>query len=407
MNVAEPRVLHVNHTAYAGGAELALARLLGQRCWTASVCAPPAGDAFDTLEPLGVPVYRSLPVLPTGGTRGHDPLLAARYLAALRSGARALRRGGLLPEADVAHANTAAAGIMCALAGAGGRGPARGARDRPANGSRPARTPLVLHLRDLVTAPSLGRFALAAFTRIALPRADAVIANSRSTLDSVRDRLADDLPTVVIASPIGIDARVTTPEVRPAVRVIGMLGRLQRWKGQHVVLRAFARGFGGSGVRLHIAGAPMFGESGYADELRGLAATLGIAEQVSFLGHVEDVAGFLGDVDVLVHASTRAEPLGQTVVQGLAYGKPVIATAGGGPGEWIRDGVNGLLVEPDDPEALAAALTRLAGSTQLRHRLVDGAARTGGILTDRECAAAHAAFFDELRRSHHRPEPGR
>ncbi|MEU3452998.1 glycosyltransferase [Micromonospora sp. NPDC006766] len=383
------RVLHVSHTGHRGGAELALARLLAAAPpWHAGLCCPPGGAAFDALPGHGVTVEQRLPRLPIGGTRSRSPLLAARYLATLRAAAHALRRSPLFDQAELIHANTAAAAIISALA----------------NRGRPAR--LVIHLRDLVTPESLGRFGYAAFTRLALLHADGVIANSHATLDSASDRLPAGLPRTVLQSPSGLHNRVTEPAVRPEVRAIGMVGRLQRWKGQHVFLRAFADSFRGTEVRGYLAGAPLFEETAYAQELHALAAELGVAEQVTFLGHVDDVAGFIDSVDVLVHASIKPEPLGQTVLQGLANAKPLIATEGGGPSEWIRSGVNGLLVPPGRPEALAAAMRKLAGSRELRLELATGAARTAGILSDAECAVAHAAFFHEVARAAGSPQRG-
>ena len=139
--------------------------------------------------------------------------------------------------------------------------------------------------------------------------------------------------------------------------------------------------------------------------MRHLAAQLGLSEVV-FLGHVDDIPGFLDSIDILVHASTNPEPLGQTVLQGLAYAKPIIATEGGGPSEWIDSGVNGLLVPPDQPDALAVALRELADSYELRTKLAAAAAQTKGILTDDECVAAHAEFFRAVRQAH-RAKSGR
>jgi glycosyltransferase involved in cell wall biosynthesis len=397
------RVLHVSHTSEGGGAELALRRLLttDRPGWHASICtAEPAapqpgrpgdrpdrssddlpGGAFGGLDRCGVPVAEVLPVLPGGGTRGLDPRLVARYLAALTRAARRLRRSPLFREADLLHANTAAAAIICALA----------TPDR--------RHPLVVHLRDLVDGDSLGRFGLLALRRIVLPRADGVLANSAATLRSAESRLGAGVPRAVAQSPIGVTRRTAGPRVGPAVRAIGMLGRLQRWKGQHVFLDAFARSLADTGVHAYLAGAALFGEEGYAAELRAQATRLGIADRVTFLGHVDDVAGFLDRVDVLVHASTRPEPLGQTVLQGLAYALPVVATEGGGPGEWLRSGENGLLVPANDPAALGAALRSLVDSRELREKLASGAAGTA-VETDQDCVDRHAAFFDEVRLAH-------
>ncbi|MGW4497904.1 glycosyltransferase [Micromonospora sp. NPDC004336] len=370
------RILHVSHTGHRGGAELALARLLAAGpSWTAGLCLPPVGDAFGGLAGHGVALDPRLPQLPVGGTRSRSPMLAARYLTSLRAAAGALRGSALFGAADVIHANTAAAAIISALA------------------NRGRSVPLVVHLRDLVTPESMGRFGYAAFTRLALPHVAGVIANSQTTLASAADRLPAGARRVVLQSPSGLLERVTQPHVRDQVRAIGMVGRLQRWKGQHVFLRAFANVFRGTDVRARLAGAPLFDEAAYEQELRTLAVELGIAGQVDFLGHVDDVAAFVDSVDVLVHASVRPEPLGQTVLQGLARAKPLVATEGGGPSEWIRSGANGLLVPPDQPHALAAALRKLADSRETRRELAAGAAATPGILSDAECTRAHAAFF--------------
>jgi glycosyltransferase involved in cell wall biosynthesis len=373
------RVLHVSHTARPGGAELALRRLLAASPpWCAALAAPPAPpmeDAFVGLAERGVAIDRGLPTLPTGGTRHRDPLLVARYVRGLAASAWALRRSPVRAGTDVVHANTAAAAIAYALA------------------DPLATAPLVVHCRDLITVEALGPLGLRAFTGLALRRAAGIIANSRATLESTSDRLPAGLPSAVIHSPLGLARRVTRPRVAPEVRVVGMVARLQRWKGQHVFLRAFAEALRGTRVRAQLAGAPLFGQEEYERELRVLAADLGIADQVSFLGQVEDVSAFLSSVDLLVHASVRAEPLGQSVLQGLAHAVPVIATDGGGPAEWVRPGVNGLLVPPDDSAALAAALRRVVGSVELRARLAEGAARTPGILTDAECATAHGGLL--------------
>ncbi|BCJ58249.1 glycosyl transferase [Micromonospora endophytica] len=373
------RVLHVSHTGHRGGAELALARLLAAGpAWTAALCCPSSGDAFDGLTGCGITVEQRLPRLPVGGTRSRGPMLAARYLASLGTAARALRRSPLFGEADLIHANTAAAAIICALA------------------NRGRQVPLVVHLRDLVTPESMGRFGYLAFTRLALPHADGVIANSRTTLASAAERLPARVRRVVLQSPSGLRHRVTEPRVQAQVRAIGMVGRLQRWKGQHVFLRAFADAFRGTDVQAHLAGAPLFEEAAYERELRLLAVELGIADQVTFRGHVDDVPAFVDSMDVLVHASVRPEPLGQTVLQAMARAKPLVATEGGGPSEWIRSGHNGLLVRPDRSEDLSAALRRLVSSYEMRLRLAAGAAGTPGILSDAECTAAHAAFFQEF-----------
>ena len=118
-----------------------------------------------------------------------------------------------------------------------------------------------------------------------------------------------------------------------------------------------------------VIGAPMFGEEAYADQLQSTARELGLADRVSFRGFAEDVYAELARLDVLVHASTVPEPLGQVVLEGMAAGLPVVAADAGGPAEIIHDGVDGLLYPAGDEAELAERLRRLADDRQLRSRL--------------------------------------
>ncbi len=97
-----------------------------------------------------------------------------------------------------------------------------------------------------------------------------------------------------------------------------------------------------------------------------MARELGLADRVSFRGFAEDVHAELARLDVLVHASTVPEPLGQVVLEGMAAGLPVVAADAGGPAEIIDDGVDGLLYPPGDEAALAERLRRLADDRELR-----------------------------------------
>ena len=142
--------------------------------------------------------------------------------------------------------------------------------------------------------------------------------------------------------------------------VVGIVGRLAPWKGQDVFLRAFAEAFPTGTERALVVGGALFGEDAYGDELRRLVVDLGIADRVEFTGHVDDVGAPLQRMHVVVHASVIAEPFGQVVVEAMAAGRAVVATAAGGPLEVIDDGVNGLLVPPGDVTVLAATLRRLA-----------------------------------------------
>ena len=139
--------------------------------------------------------------------------------------------------------------------------------------------------------------------------------------------------------------------------MIGIVGRLQPWKGQEHLLRAAP-----AILQRHprarfavIGGTPGGFDAGEPARLRALAAELGVSERVGFLGQRDDVAELLAGLDVFVHAS-RAEPFGIVIVEAMAAGVPVVADPGGGVPEIVEHGVSGLLAS--GPDAIAEAVAR-------------------------------------------------
>jgi glycosyltransferase involved in cell wall biosynthesis len=231
-----------------------------------------------------------------------------------------------------------------------------------------------------------------------------IIVNSEATGQTLGLRVKSN----VVPSPIAqIERRPDTPAGtdRAGVLRIAMLGRLAPWKGQDVFLDAFAWAFPEGGGEAVIAGTAMFGEDDYSEALRAQVLRLGIQDRVDFTGFVDDVGGLLWGVDVVVHASVIAEPFGQVVVQGMAAGKAVVASAAGGPMEIITDEVDGILVPPGDREALAAALSRLASDRALRERLGAAGPRRAECFRPAVVAGMIEKLYEEVlerRRSRHR-----
>jgi len=154
-------------------------------------------------------------------------------------------------------------------------------------------------------------------------------------------------------------AELDTPERAPLL--LGM-GRLHASKAHDVTLRALQRL---PDAWLWIAGAgPLEGE------LKRLAAELGVAERVRWLGWRPDASALYRTADVVAFPS-RFEPLGNVVIQAWAHGVPVVAAKSVGPAALIHDGEDGRLVPVDDPEALAAALRELIDDRALRYCLAE------------------------------------
>ena len=179
---------------------------------------------------------------------------------------------------------------------------------------------------------------------------------------------------------------------------IGIVGRLEAWKGQRTFLRAAAAVAAEvPDVQVAVVGDAVVGHEGdYAAELRALAHDLGIADFTTFAGHVDDVASWYEALDVVVHASEEPEPFGLVLVEAMALGATVVATAGGGPLEIIEDGVSGLLVPARDSDAMARAVIDLLRDPARRARIGLEAARRAERFDESTMATAIAAVLREV-----------
>jgi glycosyltransferase involved in cell wall biosynthesis len=166
--------------------------------------------------------------------------------------------------------------------------------------------------------------------------------------------------------------------------VVGIVGRLQPWKGQERLLEAVTElGREGHDLHLLIVGGEAHGFSaGFERQLRSRVEALDMEDRVTMTGQVDDVTPHLAAMDVLVNASDH-EPFGIVLLEAMAQGVPVLAVSDAGPREIVVPDESGLLVPSSSPEALAEALRPLLGDPDLRRRL--GA---GGRERVRECFTA-------------------
>ena len=159
------------------------------------------------------------------------------------------------------------------------------------------------------------------------------------------------------------------------------------------------------GARLRIIGGPgVDADRGYAGELEEEAARLGLEDAVEMAGHVADGGEAIRGLDILAHPAQR-EPWGLVLLEALAAGVPVAASAEGGPAEIVRDGVDGLLVDASHVASLAAALVRLGREPSLRTRM--GAAGRERVSTGFTAERAAASLWGDhaarggLKRAYH------
>jgi len=184
----------------------------------------------------------------------------------------------------------------------------------------------------------------------------------------------------VILNSIDLDKFEVDETARGAIRkelrfretdlAVGIVGQITPRKGQLELLRAFAGALTEvPNSVLLVAGAPLFNrDHEYLELLKRATGELGIGNKVRMLGARNDVATIMQGLDLLV-VNSSAEPFGLVLVEGMACGTPVLATAVDGIPEIINHDENGWLVPPRDEAALNKAMVQLCRAPELRARL--------------------------------------
>ncbi len=207
----------------------------------------------------------------------------------------------------------------------------------------------------------------------------------------------------------GVDLRRFDPDAMPppsTVRdrlglpvdgpVVGMVARLQHWKGVHVLVNAVPQVLEGHPeLRCVVVGGDHPLEPGYRSELERLIDAQGLSEHVVLAGRQDDVRPWLQAMDIVVHASEN-EPFGLVLLEAMALGKPVIAAASGGPTEIIRDSIDGVLIPHGDDAVLADELSALLADADRRRRLGRAAQERASAFSSRSYAERFTEVVREL-----------
>lgn len=166
------------------------------------------------------------------------------------------------------------------------------------------------------------------------------------------------------------------------------VARLEPQKDHLGLIRAFQLGLG-QDPRRHLL---IAGTGSDEPKARALASQLALERRVHLLGVVEDVPGLLGAADLFA-LSSRWEGSPLAVIEAMATGLPVVATAVGGVPELVLDRVTGLLVPPGDPARLSEALRLLASDPELRSRMSAAARERARQFTAEAMTSAYAELF--------------
>ena len=154
--------------------------------------------------------------------------------------------------------------------------------------------------------------------------------------------------------------------------VIGMVARLERWKGAHIFVRAAS-----SILRDHpdatlfVVGGAHRLDPAYAVEIESMVRDLNCEGRFILAGQRPMTEAILWQTaaDLIVHPVTGVEPFGMAIVEAMAQGKVVVTNNRGGPSEIIDNGTNGVLIENDNPALLAATVLHLIKNPEQRQAM--------------------------------------
>ncbi|MFN0197966.1 MAG: glycosyltransferase family 4 protein [Planctomycetaceae bacterium] len=238
--------------------------------------------------------------------------------------------------------------------------------------------PCSSHVRDIV---GLSRGAVSELNRL-----DRLLAVSQATRDfHIAQGISADKIEVVynVVDTVRFAPRLATGELKRELHIpadallVATIGQIGLRKGQDILAEAVCR-LKDEFPQLHVL---LVGERNsekeenrsFERQLHERFESAGLRERVHFLGYRSDMPRILGEVDLLVHPA-RQEPLGRVLLEAGAARLPIIATAVGGTAE-IFSHDEALLIPPDDPDRLTAALVLLLQDESLRKRLGDRARR--------------------------------
>lgn len=180
----------------------------------------------------------------------------------------------------------------------------------------------------------------------------------------------DRFDPAVLPSPEAVRQQLNLPDGGP---LIGTVGRLQRWKGMHTLVRAMPKVLARyPDAHALIVGGRHEHEPEYEAFLAREIEMRGLQDRILRVGFQSNVPLWMQAMDVFVHAADH-EPFGMVILESMSLGKPVVAGDQGGPTEIITEGENGLMAPYEDADALARQILRYLDNPDFARQMGDNA----------------------------------
>ena len=240
---------------------------------------------------------------------------------------------------------------------------------------RKLKLPLIWHVHEIIVKPK----AISDFINFLMGRyADTIVTVSNAVANHVKQsRFVKDDQVQVIYN--GVDNAVYHEMDASTVRdqfgiaqdalVIGMVGRVNAWKGQGDFLEAVTPILKANPKAVaFLAGSAFEGEEWRVDDLEKAISDSPVAGQIKRIDYYSKTTELYNMFDIFVLPSTNPDPLPTVVLESMACGKPVVGYRHGGVCEMVKEGENGLLATPNQPSELSKAIQELAENTEKREQ---------------------------------------
>jgi len=267
----------------------------------------------------------------------------------------------------------------------------------------------VWHVQDFISERTLGIYRRA-FGLAARWLPDQIIVDGRA----IARQLPPFLQSRITVIHNGVDTNMFRPDhdgsnVRRELGipndhvVIGHVGRVTPWKGQHYLIEAFARMANDNpNLTLLLVGAPVFDNDLYQRRLLSLTAQFGLEDRIKFAGYRHDMPDVLAAMDIFAFTSIEKDTSPLALLSAMACGLPVVAFDIAGVRELLAHEDQFLLVPAEDVSALSRALLRVLADEKLRRVLANAARKqaTNEFGLDKYTERMEQVFRDSLLDSH-------
>lgn len=351
------RILYLHAGAEMYGADKVLLELikgLDSKEFEAHVILPNDGVLVEALRQVGAKV--SVLDYPILRRKYFNPRGIADYIRSYNFYAKQIALYAREHSIDMVHNNTAAVleGIYL---------------------KRKLKLPLIWHVHEIIVKPK----AISDFINMLMGRyADKIVTVSQAVANHIKQSpFIKDSQVEVIYN--GVDNAVYYPMDASSIRekfdiaqdalVIGMIGRVNAIKGQNDFIEAVEPLLEKNEQAVaFLAGGVFPGEEWRLEELDKRIASSSVVSQIHRIDYYDKTSELYNMFDIFVLPSTNPDPLPTVVLEAMACGKPVVGYRHGGVCEMVKEGENGILATPNQPEELSKAIHELADNTEKREQ---------------------------------------